>query len=524
MRSLRGAVWDRDVLYVAPRFGDIITLRRHGRQHPETLSRLCIVPAHAIRTELAESNSALLIDEARLRLKRRWPAASAEGDLRRPARIGFVAGLVLVVVLAIHASLAPLPVLTVVLCGLLLIPALLRVITMMEALVRRHAPAPPPLETAQLPAYSILVPLRDEAEMVPLLARALTSIDYPPEKLDIKFVVESRSASTIAACRAAIADHPLFEILVVPEAQPHTKPKALNYALPLARGEYVVVYDAEDIPDPQQLRLAAARFAADPGIDCLQAELAVDNAGENWLTALFAGEYSGQFGLTLPTLAALGLPMPLGGTSNHFRTRSLRELGGWDAFNVTEDADLGLRLSRLRYRSETLASWTLEEAPVSLKAWMAQRTRWMKGWMQTLIVHNSHPRQFLRDIGWPGFIAVQLYVWSMIVSALLHTTFLITLAVKLALTGSIWVGGLLGALLLVFLVVGYGSAVLLSAIGLWRMGRPWLIAYQVLLPVYWVLHTIATLRAAHELLTRPYFWAKTPHGRTRLARNFDRLR
>lgn len=159
-------------------------------------------------------------------------------------------------------------------------------------------------------------------------------------------MVEAESRATIAAVEA-ILDEGHFELVAVPDGKPRTKPKALDYALPLVRGEHVVVFDAEDIPDPDQLRKAASAFFADPGIDCLQAELVVDNAAENLLTGLFAGEYAGQFGLLLPLLARWRLPMPLGGTSNHFRTQALRELGGWDAFNVTEDADLGVRLARL---------------------------------------------------------------------------------------------------------------------------------------------------------------------------------
>ena len=175
---------------------------------------------------------------------------------------------------------------------------------------------------------------------------------------------------------------PLFRMIEVPDGPPRTKPKAIDYALPLAHGKYLVVYDAEDVPEPGQLRLAASRFEADTGLACLQAELVPENASENALTALFAGEYAGLFGRLLPALARWGLPMPLGGTSNHFRLSVLREIGGWDAFNVTEDADLGVRLARRGLRAETFESRTYEEAPVTLRAWMAQRTRWMKGWMR----------------------------------------------------------------------------------------------------------------------------------------------
>ena len=194
-------------------------------------------------------------------------------------------------------------------------------------------------------------------------------------------MVEQRSRATVEAVQAILGDA-RFRLIEVPDGAPRTKPKAIDYALPLARGRYVVVYDAEDVPDPVQLRLAASRFEADHAIACLQAELVPENASENALTALFAGEYAGLFGRMLPSLARWGLPVPLGGTSNHFRTTVLRSLGGWDAFNVTEDADLGVRLARRKLRAEMISSRTLEEAPLSVKAWMAQRTRWMKGWMR----------------------------------------------------------------------------------------------------------------------------------------------
>ena len=212
--------------------------------------------------------------------------------------------------------------------------------------------------------------------------------------------------------------------------------------------------------------------------------------------------------------------MPLGGTSNHFRTAALRELGSWDAFNVTEDADLGVRLSRLRYRASTIRSETGEEAPISLAAWMMQRTRWMKGWMQTFIVHNRNLRSFIGDIGWRNFLFFEIHVGGLILTSLLHTAFLAVLVVLLALGH--WPNFEDGwdAASLLLLVVGYGSSFSLALAGLLRRGQWRLLPYQLLLPFYWVLHSIAALRAARELLTRPYFWGKTTHGRTRRARRF----
>jgi len=290
--------------------------------------------------------------------------------------------------------------------------------------------------------------------------------------------------------------------------------------LPLVRGEHLVVFDAEDIPARDQLRRAAERFAAHPEIDCLQAELRVDNGAESWLTALFAGEYAGLFTLLLPWLAQHGLPLPLGGTSNHFRTAALRAVGGWDAFNVTEDADLGVRLARMRSRTGTLAVATAEEAPIRLGAWMRQRTRWMKGWMQTFLVHNRHPIQFQRDIGWRGFLFFQIYVGSLIASSLIHTVFALSVAVQFALFGTGWLrlADIWDGVYLLVLVVGYSGAFGIALAGLARQGKLDLAVYQLLLPIYWLLHAIAAIRAATELLTRPYFWSKTRHGETRMVR------
>lgn len=520
VRTIRAKLGEREMVYCAPRFEELLRLGAHATQHPELQTQLRVVPIDELRAELTESNAPRLLDEARQRLARRWPFASAHLDLPIASRIIFVVG---ILAAATAAALAPFwfkPVFMPLIGILLVVPAIVRLIA--AAYPQDTDPEPVrPLDEGELPIYSILIPLRDEAHMVPQLRRAMRGLDYPPEKLDIKFVVESRSEATIAAVRQVLSEQ-RFELVVVPDAPPHTKPKALNYALPLVRGEYVVVYDAEDIPASDQLRRAASELTADPGLDCLQAELLVDNAQENWLTALFAGEYAGQFGLLLPFLARLRLPMPLGGTSNHFRTRSLREMGGWDAFNVTEDADLGTRLSRLRYRTATLASPTHEEAPISLLAWMAQRTRWMKGWMQTFIVHNRSPRRFFEDVGWRGFLAFEIYIGSMILSALLHSVFLASLIASLifgfrtGLVFDIW-----DIVSMLILLLGYGGAGALVVVGLFRLGQPQLLLPQLGLPLYWVLHSIATMRALHELLFRPYFWAKTEHGRTKMRRSLE---
>lgn len=501
--------------YFAPGIGELVALRemveRGGLRH-----HLILTPRTALRRALADANAPALLVETRQRLARRWPHATASLDLGKPLRIGFVTGLAAIVILTAIAPLLARPLLLPFLLVLIVAPALLRLFAAF------HRPQPiddPPLADADLPHYTVLVPLRDEAGMVPQLFAALGALDYPAEKLDIVFLVESRSDETIAMAEACLYDA-RFELFVIPDAPPHTKPKALDYVLPLVRGEHVVVFDAEDIPARDQLRRAAERFAAHPEIDCLQAELRIDNGAENWLTALFAGEYAGLFTLLLPWLAQHGLPLPLGGTSNHFRTLALRAVGGWDAFNVTEDADLGVRLARMRSRTGTLAVATAEEAPIRLGAWMRQRTRWMKGWMQTFLVHNRHPIQFRRDIGWRGFLFFQIYVGSLIASSLIHTVFALTIAVQIVLFGFGWLrlADIWDGLYLLVLVVGYGGAFGIALAGLARQGKLELAVFQLLLPVYWLLHAVAAIRAAVELITRPYFWSKTRHGETRMVR------
>jgi cellulose synthase/poly-beta-1,6-N-acetylglucosamine synthase-like glycosyltransferase len=513
VRSLRREVLGEEKMFVAPRFEKAINLRRS--RTAELYRRIRFSPPEAIETAIAHAASEQLMDYARTETTVRWEGASA-GQLPRPVRRGFVAVLAAVVGVVMLSGAIARPFLIPIVALLLMAPGVLRLLAAMPH--GRELPSRP-LRDTDLPEYSIFIPLRDEAQMVPMLKRAMLGIDYPPHLLDIKFVVEAKSPETVAAVERVL-DQPQFRMVVVPQGNPATKPKAIDYALPLARGEFLVVYDAEDVPDPDQLRRATELFRGDPQLACLQAELVPENAHENILTALFAGEYAGLFGRFLPALARWGLPVPLGGTSNHFRTSVLRELGGWDAANVTEDADLGVRLARRGYRAEAFTSRTHEEAPLTLRAWMAQRTRWQKGWMQTYCVHALTPRKLLADLGWKGFLSFHVIVGGMILSSLLHTVFLGTVIGRLIFDGAVgflpqdvwdWFAG--GILL-----AGYGGALAIVVSGLAHL-RAWhLLPMQMMVPFYWVLHSIATVYAARELITAPTSWSKTTHGVTRVAR------
>ncbi|MGI3902065.1 MAG: glycosyltransferase [Janthinobacterium lividum] len=281
-----------------------------------------------------------------------------------------------------------------------------------------------------LPIYTIVVPLFREARVLAQLVRALDALDYPAAKLDIKMMLESCDADTIAAVTRMNLP-PRYEVIILADGHPRVKPRALNAALEAAAGELLVVYDAEDRPDPGQLRAAVARFADAPAdLICLQARLTVDHADEAWITRMFALDYGALFHAVKPGLSALHLPLPLGGTSNHFRVTALRRVCGWDAWNVTEDIDLGYRLARFGLRVGSLDSDTYEEAPLTLARWMPQRSRWLKGWMVTAIVHGRQPRRLFRELGWRSGLSVVVSLASTILGCLVGPPLLVVVVVE----------------------------------------------------------------------------------------------
>jgi hypothetical protein len=271
VRSIRTSIDGEECTAIAPRFDHVIALR----QRP-SLEHVRFAAPDTIERALADAASAQLMDDARQRISLLWPRASA-ADLPRHVRIAFAVLVTVTIVIAMLAGAILRPFLIPIVAAVLMAPGMLR---LAAAIPARAVPEPRPLSDHELPVYSVLIPLRDEAQMVPLLRQAMMRLDYPSHLLDIKFVVEAKSPETVHAVEQAI-DDPRFRIIEVPPGPPHTKPKALDYALPLARGEFVVVYDAEDVPDADQLRRAAARFRADPALACLQAELGA--ARDRWL-------------------------------------------------------------------------------------------------------------------------------------------------------------------------------------------------------------------------------------------------
>lgn len=368
-----------------------------------------------------------------------------------------------------------------------------------------------------LPIYTVLVALHREAPVARQLVGALSRIEWPHARLDIKLICEEDDRETIAALKAAGLP-PYMELVEVPDHPPRTKPKALAYALAGARGALVTVYDAEDRPHPLQLREAHARFLRE-GADlaCLQAPLQITNGGKNWLSGLFAVEYAALFGALLPLLARLQLPLPLGGTSNHFRRAALLDCGAWDPFNVTEDADLGTRLHRFGYRTGMISYPTREDAPEMRTVWLGQRRRWFKGWLQTLLVSFRNPLQLAVQLGPGAMLAYALTTGGMVLSALFHPVLYLSLGMFAwdALAGTLpKAASLHGMLMMIdafnlvggFAVMGLACLLVMPA----ALPRP---KRRTLgfIPLYWLNLTLAAWMALYELYRNPFVWNKTPH-------------
>jgi cellulose synthase/poly-beta-1,6-N-acetylglucosamine synthase-like glycosyltransferase len=377
----------------------------------------------------------------------------------------------------------------------------------------------PDLDDAHLPHYSIVIALYREARVARQLTCAIDCLDYPRAKLNVKFVVEYDDAETAQALR----DHPPrtpHEIIVAPRGAPRTKPRALNVAMPHICGDIVAVFDAEDLPERDQLKKAAAAFAQSPqSVACLQANLCIDNGGENWIAGLFAIDYAALFEVFNKGVANMGQPLFLGGTSNHFRYEALREVGFWDAYNVTEDADLGLRLARAGFTTKTFSSRTFEEAPTTFPALLRQRTRWLKGWMQTALVHCRNPLRLVVDLGLSHAMAVLAMFAGSLAGPLLGPAFLICLI------RNAWFGRLLApatpseialsTLWCVLAILGVGAVLWPLIIGMQRQSHAAHWPALFCLPLWMAMLSLAAWRAVFELCVRPYHWDKTTHGLSR---------
>lgn len=390
-----------------------------------------------------------------------------------------------------------------------------------------------------LPVYTVLIPVFHEAQMLSKNLRNMYQLNYPKDKLDIKILMEEKDEETIneakllglfGSPKKMVEGIPeeeytdflkLFDPIIIPTAKVTTKPRACNYGLLRAKGEFCVIYDAEDNPDPDQLRKAAIVFLrSNPDVMCLQCKLNFYNADENTLTKWFSIEYANWYEFYLQGLDWIEAPIPLGGTSNHFRKKSLDELGRWDPYNVTEDADIGIRLARQNLKTEIIDSYTYEEATVTAKSWIRQRTRWYKGHLQTYLVHMRHPGQLFKDLGAEKFFKLQLTFGASVFIPLINPVLWIFIAASFLLPINLgWLTpSYLQPIGLFNLLVGNASYLSIYVIACTKLKKYRYIPYALLMPIYWVLHSIASWRGLIQLIRNPFYWDKTSHGVSKVAK------
>jgi len=367
----------------------------------------------------------------------------------------------------------------------------------------------------ELPIYTIHLPVYKEDKLIKKLIWNLQSLDYPREQLDIKLIIEEDDDKTLNAVRDL--DFPaIFEVIVVPFHMPKTKPKACNYGLHFSRGKYLTIYDAKDIPDTDQLKKVVALFNKLPSnYICVQSALNYFNRGENFLTRMFTLEYSYWFDYMLPGLDTLDIPIPLGGTSNHFKMANLIELGAWDPFNVTEDADLGLRAYSKGYKVAIVNSTTYEEANNDFFNWIRQRSRWIKGYMQTYLVHMRNPVKLWKKVGWKGFLGFNFFVGAtpitFLVYPILLSVFIAYVAFDLQTIRMLFPDWVL--FMSIFnLMVGNILMIYVNMMAVFKRRYYELILFAIANPIYWLMHSVSAYKGLWQLIVNPFYWEKTNHG------------
>ncbi|KMW56778.1 Glycosyl transferase, group 2 family protein [Candidatus Rhodobacter oscarellae] len=479
-------------------------------------------PVEMVVTTDLELHQAVLNRHSRSLARRAETRVPAEDSCRHWSAAGPKLGLLLAMAAVLACvALAPKAVFLTLLVWTLLTlvgQTLLKLAAWRVSVKAARLPAPAPVNTAttRLPTVSILVPLYREREIASRLVKRLSRLDYPEELLDVCLIVESDDQVTCDALDQAALPG-FIRRIVVPATQLKTKPRALNYALDFCRGSIVGVYDAEDAPAPDQIRRVVQQFQeAPPEVVCLQGVLDYYNADANWMSRCFTIEYASWFRVILPGLLRLGMVIPLGGTTLFFRRKVLEAIGGWDAHNVTEDADLGIRLARRGFRTELLDSVTAEEANCRAWPWIKQRSRWLKGYAVTWGVHNRRPVRLWADLGAWRFMGVQLLLLGTLtqfaIAPVLWSFWLITLGFGHAAPATFG-APVIWAIVAIF-VASEATSIGIRAHAVSRTGHRGLMRWVPTLYFYFPLATLASYKAALELLTKPFYWDKTAHGQT----------
>ncbi|MEO0919675.1 MAG: glycosyltransferase family 2 protein, partial [Pseudomonadota bacterium] len=500
------------VVLIAPRISDIAKLGALFRKK-SFARRVAICSPQTMRALLVRQYQEVLVSRVCTGLQtEQGPFSSHKGP-------GFAHGVALTLsLISLVAAIALAPSLSTAAVHALVALFFLACVILRAAATLTYERAPltkiAPVTLGVLPVYSMVVAMRDEAHIVPVLVENLRALKWPRSKLQIILVCEADDPATITAVQN-MALEPCFELVTVPVKEPRTKPKALTYALNFVRGEMLTIYDAEDQPHPLQLVEAYQAFSTgDPSIACLQAPLVTTNPKQSIISALFHLEYAGLFRVLMPWINRIGAPLLLGGTSNHFKTDAVRAVGAWDPYNVTEDADIGLRLWRHGYRTGMITRPTLEPAPHVARVWLRQRTRWFKGWLQTAFVHTRHPLTLFIELGPRASMITVLLLVGTVLSALVHP-FLLASAIVSLIRLLIAEEASFAAKLIAWID---WSTILLSYIAFgalcWsgtHQAERREISWRILLiPAYWVGFSVAAWRAVFQLFKDPFLWEKTP--------------
>ena len=489
------------------------------RQVEETAGpcRMVLAPEQDIQQAVMQLHGETLVNKAETRTPH--PHSCRDWQAQRMMRLTLAAAILLLAGFLV----SPAGFLTA-LCALAITVLLLNIglklstaISQIGPTRRRNAASGPPPRTTRslrLPVVSILVPLYHEREVASRLITRLKRLNYPKELLDICLVVEADDTTTrdtLVKTRL-----PLWaRVIEVPRGTVRTKPRAMNFALDFCRGSIIGIYDAEDAPHPDQIHQIVRRFhERGPQVACVQGILDFYNPRSNWLSRCFTIEYASWFRLFLPGLERLGFAVPLGGTTLFFRRQVLEELGGWDSHNVTEDADLGIRLARHGYRTEIVHTVTEEEANCRLVPWVKQRSRWLKGFAMTWAVHMRQPLKLLKELGPKRFFGVQILflgTWiHFLLAPLLWSFWIIPLGYTHPLQQVVPAGAIMALGGMFVLAEGIGIAIGIFAVA--ANGKRFLIPWVPTMHLYFPLGTLAAYKAFYELLTRPFYWDKTSHG------------
>ncbi|MBE0414178.1 glycosyltransferase [Yoonia sp.] len=472
--------------------------------------RIAITTQDQLDRSITDQYATELVSRAETRAPERESCRNWNNDTAIAAGLAGIAGVVVLGVIAPRGILAALTGWAVL---VLVLNTMLRAVA--GYLGWRGAPSLPQVATpVRLPVISVLVPLYQETAITDHLLTRLRALDYPRDRLDICLVLEADDQTT----RATLGQTTLptwMRAIVVPKGTIRTKPRALNYALDFAHGSIIGVWDAEDAPAKDQLRKVAHHFAnSGPQVACVQGILDYYNASTNWLTRCFAIEYASWFRVILPGLARMGLVVPLGGTTLFFRRHVLEELGGWDAHNVTEDADLGVRLARHGYRTALIPTVTEEEANGRVWPWIKQRSRWLKGYAITYAVHMRNPARLWRDLGAWRFFGLQLLflgtLSQFVLAPVFWTFWLLPFGFDHPLRAIIsgWAFWTIVGVFISSEIAGFA----VSALALRKAGKAKLMIWAVTLQFYFPLAALAAYKGIFELATKPFYWDKTAHG------------